>query len=533
MTKESVKTVLKKIFTYDNLSIFFAFAIITVFALILVNQFVLNNSNSRSFNNYYGTDCRVMNISSKSDTFVLDPEKIDGNFSLSRPSGTIMIKDYSLDSVRLFYGKGDYPVPPITEGSFFSDEQLLSDEKLCVVGKIAADRNCTEENGVKYYNYNGYSYRVIGICGEKRASDLDICVFLNWGGYYATASDYAGSFMIDGISTSDIDNAFFSFVEMMNERAAELGCTVTHFEDPNGLSNNNQTTAYEMFLITKEAISHDYFMVVCNIADVTIPATNTHEEREYHNSNSLISPQSVYGGNRYLYSGAAGVKTGYTRAAGYCLISTAEREGLRFLAVVMGCDGWLNAHIEDYLNFEDTIKLYDWGFSDFSYRNVVDTSTPVYEMDVELAEDNAKAVLYPEQNIRLLLPRDITDEDIKLDFNLTETELQAPVKAGEILGEAVVSVNGEVYGTVNLITRQEVDLARSEYLKRQIQTFFTNRWVIGITTMVLLFAAIYITLQIRYRKAREKYMEERREAELRRRERQKKLEEKRRDGWDL
>ena len=335
------------------------------------------------------------------------------------------------------------------------------------------------------------------------------------------------------VLASLIGGSINGFVEMMNERAAELGCTVTHFEDPNGLSNNNQTTAYEMFLITKEAISHDYFMVVCNIADVTIPATNTHEEREYHNSNSLISPQSVYGGNRYLYSGAAGVKTGYTRAAGYCLISTAEREGLRFLAVVMGCDGWLNAHIEDYLNFEDTIKLYDWGFSDFSYRNVVDTSTPVYEMDVELAEDNAKAVLYPEQNIRLLLPRDITDEDIKLDFNLTETELQAPVKAGEILGEAVVSVNGEVYGTVNLITRQEVDLARSEYLKRQIQTFFTNRWVIGITTMVLLFAAIYITLQIRYRKAREKYMEERREAELRRRERQKKLEEKRRDGWDL
>ena len=233
MTKESLKTALKKIFTYDNLSIFFAFAIITVFALILVNQFVLNNSNSRSFNNYYGTDCRVMNISSKSDTFVLDPEKIDGNFSLSRPSGTIMIKDYSLDSVRLFYGKGDYPVPPITEGSFFSDEQLLSDEKLCVVGKIAADRNCTEENGVKYYNYNGYSYRVIGICGEKRASDLDICVFLNWGGYYATASDYAGSFMIDGISTSDIDNAFFSFVEMMNEvqeNDYDVSCKIEEYE---------------------------------------------------------------------------------------------------------------------------------------------------------------------------------------------------------------------------------------------------------------------------------------------------------------
>ena len=178
------------------------------------------------------------------------------------------------------------------------------------------------------------------------------------------------------VLASLIGGSITGFVDMMNARAEELGCTVTHFEDPNGLSNNNQTTANEMFLIAQEAIQHDYFMAVCNIADVTIPATNVSQEREYHNSNSLISSQSVYGGNRYLYTGAAGVKTGYTRAAGYCLVSTAEREGLHFLAVVMGCDGWLNAHIEDYLNFEDTIKLYDWAFSDFAYRNVIDTSTP-------------------------------------------------------------------------------------------------------------------------------------------------------------
>ena len=335
------------------------------------------------------------------------------------------------------------------------------------------------------------------------------------------------------VLASLIGGSIDNFVAMMNDRAKEIGCEVTHFDDPNGLSNNNQTTAYEMFLITQEAIKHDYFIVVCNIADVTIPATNVHAEREYHNSNALISSQSVYGGNRYLYTGAAGVKTGYTRAAGYCLISTAEREGLHFLAVVMGCDGWLNAHIEDYLNFEDTIKLYDWGFSDFSYRNVVDTSEPVYELDVQLAQDHAKAVLYPQQRLRLLLPRDTSDDDISLEFNIFRDDLVAPVKAGEILGEAVVSVNGEVYGTVNLITRDEVDLARSEYMKRQLKDFFSNSWVIGVTTVILLIAALYVTLQIRYRKAREKYMEERRQAEIRRRRRQKEYEEKRRAGWDL
>ena len=94
-------------------------------------------------------------------------------------------------------------------------------------------------------------------------------------------------------------------------------------------------------------------------------------------------------------------------------------------------------------------------------------------------------------------------------------------------------MNGEVYGTVNLITREEVDLARSEYMKRQLKDFFSNRWVIGVTVVVLVIAALYITLQIRYRKAREKYLEERRQAEIRRRKRQKEFEEKRREGWDL
>ena len=335
------------------------------------------------------------------------------------------------------------------------------------------------------------------------------------------------------VLASLIGGSITGFVDMMNARAEELGCTVTHFEDPNGLSNNNQTTAYEMFLIAQEAIQHDYFMAVCNIADVTIPATNVSQEREYHNSNSLISSQSVYGGNRYLYTGAAGVKTGYTRAAGYCLVSTAEREGLHFLAVVMGCDGWLNAHIEDYLNFEDTIKLYDWAFSDFAYRNVIDTSTPVYELDVQFAQDDAKAVLYPQQNLRVLVPRDTTEDDVHLDFTIYEQDLIAPVKSGEVFGEAVVSVNGEVFGKVNLVTREEVELARSEYMKRQLKDFFSNQWVIGITAMVLLVIALYTALKIRYRKARADYLEERRQAEIRRRKRRKEAEEKQREGWDL
>ena len=231
--KKTLENIAKKMFTYENVSIFFAFAIITVFSLILVNQFVLNSSNSRSFNNYYGPDCRVIIIKSTSETFVLSPEKIEGDFSVSYAMGTVAVKDYSVDSVRVFYGKGDFPKAPVTEGTFFSEEQLLSEEKLCVVGSIAAERNCMEKDGVKYYSYGGYSYRVIGICGETRPSDLDICVFLNWGGYYSQETNYSGQFIVDGVSTSDIDKAFLSLVEMMNKVQEEDGgvsCSTGEYE---------------------------------------------------------------------------------------------------------------------------------------------------------------------------------------------------------------------------------------------------------------------------------------------------------------
>ena len=231
----STKQILaKKIFTYDNISIFLSFSIITIFSLILVNQFVLNDSNSRSFNNYFGTDCRVIRIDSTSDTFKLDPQKIEGNFSFAcTPDATFAKKHYGYNSIRAFYGEGDYPIPPMLEGSFFSEDQLLSEERLCVLGSIAADRSCYEENGELYYTLEGYTYRVIGICGEKRASDLDICVFLNWGGYFGSTDEYSEEYILDGVSTADIDEAFFSLIEMMNTVQEEdhgVSCNTVKYE---------------------------------------------------------------------------------------------------------------------------------------------------------------------------------------------------------------------------------------------------------------------------------------------------------------
>ena len=205
-----------------------------------------------------------------------------------------------------------------------------------------------------------------------------------------------------------------AFVELMNRRAAELGCTNTHFSDPNGLSNENHyTTAYEMYLITREALEHPLFAEICNTRGYDMAATNLSQARSFANSNALITADSEYGSS-YVYPAAAGVKTGFTQLAGYCLVSTAEKDGVRLLAVVMGCDGWLNAGIDEYENFSDTISLYNWAFDGFSYREAVSSLSTVTRVQVEhAAETDAFVNLRPQSDVTLLLPKDLNLESMR------------------------------------------------------------------------------------------------------------------------
>ena len=112
-----------------------------------------------------------------------------------------------------------------------------------------------------------------------------------------------------------------AFVARMNERATELGCEHTHFANATGLHNSQHyTTAWDLYLITREALKHDKFMEICNSKSYTVPATNmTDKPRELHSTNFLISNWRARG---YVYRDAQGIKTGSTPEAGYCLISS-------------------------------------------------------------------------------------------------------------------------------------------------------------------------------------------------------------------
>lgn len=310
------------------------------------------------------------------------------------------------------------------------------------------------------------------------------------------------------------------FVAMMNERAAQLGCVNTNFVTTNGLSaDGHYSSAYDLALITQEAIKHPEFLPMCNTLSYEPSSAAVNGGETIHNSNALLHHSDYYTGD-YVYEYASGVKTGYTRAAGYCLISTAEKNGVHVLAVVLGCDGYLNAGLNEYRNFQASIDLYNWAFDSFAYRTAINKNEVVREVDIQLAKDEAKAVLKPQNNVELLLPVDVTDEDITVSVSLHQEKLVAPIAQGTVLGEARILVDGVIYGEVKLVNTAAIELSRSEYIKMKLQEVFSNVWVRVLLITVIVLAIIYLALVIRYRTLRRKHLQARRRMEERRRQEQ-------------
>ena len=314
-----------------------------------------------------------------------------------------------------------------------------------------------------------------------------------------------------------LSGSISAFVDRMNERAAELGCTGTHFADPNGLSSENHyTTAYDLYLITRAALQYPEFAEICNTVDCHIDATNANGERNLTNSNALLSDHGFYGPG-YVYDGAAGVKTGYTRAAGYCLISTAERDNVRVMAIVLGCSGPNNSDSVTIGSFTDSRMLYDWVFDNFSYQQVLTAADPLSKVNVDRAAEDGVAILRAAGDVSLLLPNDVDLSQKELQITVYEDKLVAPIAAGTALGEVIIEVGGKQYGPVSLVTNADIDMSKSQFIKDNLHEFFSRGWVRTVIVILVVCLLAYIILVARYRALRRKHLKARRRAEKQRR----------------
>lgn len=303
-----------------------------------------------------------------------------------------------------------------------------------------------------------------------------------------------------------------TFVGMMNTRAKELGCTGTNFANTHGLPDNNHyTTASDLAKIALEAYKHPLFMKICNTVTKTIPATNVSEERTLSNTNGLINNNSeLYPG--YYYEYAKGMKTGHTDAAGYCLVSSATKDGVSMLCVVM--DGIEIKKVEkvEYTNFTDSVAVYNWAFANFSYRDIIETTDMVKDVPVKMGKDADYVTVRPEAVVKALMPNDEDissfDQQVTIYSEAKGETLSAPIEAGAVLGEISIFRDGVAYGTSKLVACSSVDVSYSQLIKMKILKTLKNPAVIIFLLVVLGLLGTYIFLVVRYRRSKKKYMRE-------------------------
>lgn len=238
------------------------------------------------------------------------------------------------------------------------------------------------------------------------------------------------------------------FIDRMNDRAAALGCTGTHFANAHGLPNlEHYTTAADFARIALEATRHPLFMEICGTAEIELPATNKSPARSLHNSNALLCGSSIYGDD-YLYPGAEGIKTGHTTAAGYCLASAATRNGVSLLTLVFGDNSSDTC-------FRDTIALYDWAFANYSYHEILSADDCVGTVPVLTNGTLDYVELYPADDFVILLPNDCDLSEFSREVTVFGGEdgqtLAGPLAPGTVLGRVQLLKNGEDYGSMDLV----------------------------------------------------------------------------------
>lgn len=288
-----------------------------------------------------------------------------------------------------------------------------------------------------------------------------------------------------------------AFVELMNQKAAELGANNTHFVNTHGLQDENHyTTASDMAIIAAAAFSNPTIRELTSTVSYVIEPTNeTLSRRTLVTTNSLLNSnsQSYY---RYAICG----KTGSTTAAGYNLVSLAKKGDVEFLLVAMNVE-----RISGVGNtvFDDSKKLYQWAFDNYTYTRIINEQDLITEVKVELSAKGDHLVLTPAKSLSQVVPNDLDVSQLERKIT-TEPVIYAPVKKGDVLGSLVLEKDGVVYGEVDLVSNSDVSRNTVLYYLHLIKMFFSNIWVRIICIILAVLIVIYIIIMINNNRRRKR-----------------------------
>lgn len=305
-----------------------------------------------------------------------------------------------------------------------------------------------------------------------------------------------------------------NFGELMTARANALGCVNTNFTNPNGLhSDDHYTCAYDMALISQEALKNETFRKVANTASTYLDKTNKYDARSLVNHHNMIN---AYSTSVFLYDDCIGGKTGYTSAAQSTLVTFAKRDGMTLICVVME-GGSAKTDINSNI-YTDTISLLEFGFQNYQahqlssdIQNTTDKAESPFFTIFDSILDFDISPLQTSNNGTVVLPAgiSISDANQKVVFYDTGESIEE-----NAIGTVTYEYGNKTVGTTSiyfnpdtlenhLATSDDIEFTKSTYVasKTKITTTVIRR--IGITVcIVFVVIALFVYFYLLYQKKR-------------------------------
>ena len=296
-----------------------------------------------------------------------------------------------------------------------------------------------------------------------------------------------------------------AFVDMMNTYVKDLGCVDTNFINPHGLDDEGQyTTANDMYKIATEALKTPLFEQITANQKYTVPPTNMSPERNVTSTVFLMNKAI----KDYYYEYATGIKTGSTKGAGRCVISKANKDGYSYLAVIMRAP-FMNIDSDSAMEncaFIDCKALFKWTFEHIRLRTVVEPNQIIAEVPVRLSWSADHVQLIPQQEYTALMPTGSGVDSVLIETvpESMPQSIDAPVKKGQVIGEARVLYAGEEIARIKLTANQDVSrnvlLYTGSLLKAALSTVLA-KIIMGIfALLVLAWVCLIVVVKLRRKK---------------------------------
>ena len=233
-----------------------------------------------------------------------------------------------------------------------------------------------------------------------------------------------------------ISGSVEEFSKLMNEKAKSLGCLNTNFVNPNGIQNKNHySTAYDLALIGKYALKFPDIKRIAMVKQYTLPTTNKYDktDRIFNATNGLINDDVL---NKNYYEYATGLKTGYTDASGYCIVSTAKKDDKELIAVILNSDSISK-------RYSDCKTLFNYGFDNYEYITIQDEKAVVKQVEVENGSKSSKNLnVVVKDKIEVFTKNDTDLSKLEPTIEINES-LKAPLAENTVIGKITYNIDGE------------------------------------------------------------------------------------------